>query len=595
MVALPTLGLGIPLVHLFSPLAALNVATTCMVAGQGLAAAWLTGRLNWGRQAQFIALTAGICAPFTVHVQALGQQENLGFIGFALAIAFGIETGKKAWLFGLGALFLAGFSSPYMAVPTGIILLSVALFQDRGTLLRGLACTALTGLPVLLYYTGATDGSASIPGITTSPPESGYLASAGIWDMLSPRAMWDGAALAMDGPWARIGALGKGIPTTELHPGWIWTTAHQSAYIGIVLLLGVIALWKERKASFFRPLILAGSVCLVFALGPNLRILSETSTGIPLPWALFAALPGLADLQATHRFLSGSIFVLVLGLAWWARNWSRPQTGLLCAALMVDGLLIAPAIWPLPAAQTDLHAVEAELPPGPTMLWPPLTSFAPQYYELMAVLLERPVGIYTPSGVTLSGEVHYVGSQKGHLRLDVIRKTGTKNTPFEVIHATTLPDFGPWSMDVEVDLGKVNLVLFLDAEGNGPDPNEPQVEIEGISVAYQNIGQLDFYLVDPEISAESVKAGRAEPLQPGTRLPEDLPDLSGNISQEDWLQRGAFGGAKSLLRTRSILADTDSGFRLNPTQLRLSEATCVDEFHCIQRIESQMGRPGPRR
>jgi hypothetical protein len=595
MVALPTLGIGLPLAQFLSPLAALNLATTCMVAAQGLAIAWLVGRLNWGRQAQLIAITAGICAPFTVHVQALGQQENLGFVAFALAVAASMEVGRKGWFFGLLALLLAGFSSPYMAVPTGILLLSVALFQGRSPLLRGLACTVLAGLPVLLYYTGATDGSASIPGITTSPPEEGYLASAGIWDMLSPRAMWDGVSLTMDGPWARLSALGNSIPTTALHPGWIWTTAHQSAYIGVVLLLGILALWTERKNAFFRPLILACTLCLLFALGPNLRILSEHSTGIPLPWALFSWLPGLSDLQATHRFLAGSIFVLVIGLAWWGRNWSRPKTGLLCLALMTDGLLFAPAIWPLPAAHTDLKAVQAELPDGPTMLWPPLTSFAPQYYELMAVLLERPVGIYTPSGVTLSGEIHYAGSQKGYVRLDIIRKTGQKSAPFEVIHATTLSDFGPWSMDVEVDLGKINLVMFLDAQGNGPDPNEPQVEIEGVSVAYQNIGNLDFHLTDPGINAETVEAERSEPLQPGTRLPSDLPDLSGNISQEDWLQRGAFGGAKSLLRTQSVLSDTDSGFRLNPSQLRLGEAVCVDDFHCIQSLESPMNQPGPRR
>jgi hypothetical protein len=594
MVALPTLGIGLPIAKFLSPLAALNLATTCMVAAQGLAAGWLTGRFGWGRQAQFIAITAGICAPFTVHVQALGQQENLGFVAFALAIAAGSEVGRKAWAFGLASLFIAGFSSPYMAVPTGVFLLSFSVFNSRKALTRSLACAVIVGLPVLLYYTGATDGSASIPGITTSPPEEGYLASAGLWDMISPRAMWDGSHLQMDNAWERLTAITKSIPSTELHPGWMWSTAHQSAYVGVILLLGLKVLWKERTNTFFQPLALASGLCLVFALGPSFRIFSEHSTGVPLPWAVFATVPGLSDLQATHRFLSGSVFVLILSVAWWGRNWGKNKAGALCLLLIADGLLVAPATWPLPAAHTHMNAVEAELPDGPTMLWPPLTSFAPQYYELMAVLLDRPVGIYTPSGVTLSGEVTYTGNQTGYLRMDVIKKSSGKNDPFEVIHATTLTSFGKWSMDVEVDLGKVNLVVFLDEQGNGPDPNEPQIEIEGISVAYQNLGGIDFHLKDPGISAAEVEAGRKEPLKPGTRLPSDLPDLSGNISQEDWLQRGTFGGAKSVLRTRSAVTDDDDGFRLNPQQLRLGDAQCVNEFHCIQTIENRMGRPGTR-
>jgi len=591
MVALPTLLLGLPFSFILSPLAALNAATTCMVALQGLAIAWLVALLGWGRRAQFIAITGGICAPFTIHAQALGQQENLGFLAMAIAVAAALSQGRKAWLLTMAALLTAGFSSPYQAVPTGLLLLSVSALQGKQVLLRSVLCAAIAAIPVLLYYTGATDGSASIPGITTSPPEEGYLASAGLWDMLHPRAMWDASPVTLDGALKRLSNLGQTIPFTELHPGWIWTTAHQSAYLGLVLLFGIKGIWNARKhGALFRGLFLGASLCLLLALGPSLRIVSEQSTGVPMPWAGLAAFPGLSDLQATHRFLAGTVFVLVLGLAWWGRNLARHWVATLCALLMVDGLLRAPVIWPLPGARTDLQAVEAELPPGPVMLWPPLTAFAPQYYELMAVLLDRPVGIYTPSGVTLSGEITYTGQQTGYLRMDVVKKS-RGDTPFEVLHATTLPSFGPWKIDVEVDLGKVNLIVFLDVEGNGPDPNEPQTQIEGISVAYQNISDLNFKLTDPGITAEEVAASRSEPLQPGTKLPSDLPDLSGNISQEDWLQRGAFGGAKSLLRTRSGLSDEDSGFNLSPQQLKMSASNCVGEFHCVQTLELTVGPP----
>ena len=98
MVAIPTLLLGMPMAHLMGPMAALNVATTLMVALQGLALAGLVGFLRWGKTAQFIAATAAICCPYTIHVQSLGQQENLGLLAMALAVLGAFSEGKKGWL-----------------------------------------------------------------------------------------------------------------------------------------------------------------------------------------------------------------------------------------------------------------------------------------------------------------------------------------------------------------------------------------------------------------------------------------------------------------------------------------------------------------
>jgi hypothetical protein len=600
MVAIPTLLLGIPFAQVMSPMAALNVATTLMVALQGIAVAALVATLRWGRTAQYVAATAAIACTYTVHVQSLGQQENLGFVAMALAVWSSCQQGRVAWVGSILALAIAAFSSPYQAVPTGILLVCTSWCQNREALLRSLASSAIVAVPVLLYYTGATDGASSIPGITTSPPEEGYLASAGLLDMVHPRAMWDGGPSDVPSIADRFSSLTTSISTTTFHSGWPWITAHQTAYLGLVLLLGGLGLYSGRAGQLHKGLIAGAALSLIFALGPQLRLVSESSTGLPLPWSAFALLPGLSDLQATHRFLSGLIFALILGLAYSMRNAGRPKGLLLVGLLLAEGLLRAPVHWPLPTARGELDAVVEKLPEGPVMLWPPLNHFAPQYFEMLAVLLERPVGIYTPSGVTLNGEIRYEGNRMGHIRMDIVRETNSRDFPMEVVHATTLDRLGRFEIDVEVDLGKVDIIVFLDQEGNGPDAYEPLATLKNIRVGLQDVHDLEFQLTDPAITRDEVERSRDEPIRPGTHLPEDLPQKKGNLSPSDWLLRGAQGGARAVLRTQSRLSQDgsgqDLGFEVGSNMLRIGLEECITEQHCVQLLTmpGHRGRPPQR-
>ena len=566
-----------------------------MVALQGIALAALVGWLRWGKLAQVVAATGAIGLTYTIHVQSLGQQENLGFVAMALAVWSACQNGRVAWAGTASALAIAAFSSPYQAVPTGILLVCTSWFHGRQALVRSLIASAIVAVPVLLYYTGATDGASSIPGITTSPPEEGYLASAGLLDMLHPRAMWDGGPSEVPGIADRFSSLTTPIPTNTFHSGWPWITAHQTAYLGVVLLLGALGLLRGRSQRIHRGLIAAAALSLLFALGPG----SPHTCGARGLAAVGSLLhcPGLSDLQATHRFLSGLVFGLILGLAYLLRHAGRLKGAAVVGLLLAEGLLRAPVHWPLPTARGQLDAVEAKLPAGPVMLSPPLTHFAPQYYEMLAVLLERPVGIYTPSGVTLSGEINYQGTRMGHIRMDILRQTKNREFPIEVVHATTLDRLGRFEVDVEVDLGKVDIVVFLDQEGNGPDPYEPIATLEDVRVGLQDVRDLRFDLTDPLITREEVERSRAEPIRPGTHLPNDLPQKKGNISSSDWLLRGAQGGAAALLRTRSRLLDQDTsedlGFEIGSHTLRIGQEECITEQHCIQllTVPGHRGRP----
>ena len=232
IVAFPMLLLALPFQWL-GPLQAVNIATTLLVALQGLALWWLAGKFEIGKIGRMMALVAGILAPWTVHVQGLGQQENLAFVAMALAVWGGLALGWKHGLIALVALIMAGFSSPYQAVPTGLIFLSTIWATNykacrRQTVIQAVSVTVVAAIPVLVYYMGVTDGASAIAGITTSPPEDGAMATAGLMEFIYPRPMWDGSPSQLAGPVQRLSGLVQPIPSASLSPGWAWFTAHQS-------------------------------------------------------------------------------------------------------------------------------------------------------------------------------------------------------------------------------------------------------------------------------------------------------------------------------------------------------------------------------
>ena len=168
-----------------------------------------------------------------------------------------------------------------------------------------------------------------------------------------------------------------------------------------------------------------------------------------------------------------------------------------------------------------------------------------------------------------------------------------------VVHATTLDSLGEFQVDVAVALGKVDIIVFLDQEGNGPDAYEPMAKLEGVRVGLQDVQSLDFNLVDPVITRAEVEQARSEPIRPGTHLPKDLPAEEGNLSSSAWLVQGAQGGAAAILRTRSNLSDRDTnedlGFDVGTHTLKIGREECVTDQHCIQILTTPRHPNRPRR
>lgn len=153
-------------------------------------------------------------------------------------------------------------------------------------------------------------------------------------------------------------------------PAWALPRVATGAYLGVTL-LGLALLARERRAFGW---ILVG-IGVLAALGPELVLFDPPSdavpgvdppprgTGIPLPWALTAAVPGLGALHLTHRFTG----LAAVGLAWLAGRAADRVGRLAPAAVAVDLLVGAGAVWLLrgaPALDDGTCEALAGLPDG---------------------------------------------------------------------------------------------------------------------------------------------------------------------------------------------------------------------------------------
>jgi len=77
----------------------------------------------------------------------------------------------------------------------------------------------------------------------------------------------------------------------------------------------------------------------------------------------------------------------------------------------------------------------------------------------------------TGTGVKVSGSVTYAGGQKGTIRVDFLRAQERPGFP-EIVGSLSLKAPGPFSVDVPQSLGKVQIVSYIDGDGNGPSEGE---------------------------------------------------------------------------------------------------------------------------
>ena len=182
---------------------------------------------------------------------------------------------------------------------------------------------------------------------------------------------------------------------------------------------------------------------------------------------------------------------------------------------------------PDPTAVPEGAGPGMQLPPGPGAGGeqgpppPPGDAGGPGGGAPSMPTLTVPAG----TGVLLSGEFVYTGATTGHYRVDFFQ-VGPDGRP-NILHAMMLEKVGHWELEVPKGLGKIDMLAFVDTEGNGPQLAEPSALLVDVIVGQEPISTLNFTLVDGAPNAfatdsptlANLPAGGGPP--PGGQAPPD--------------------------------------------------------------------------
>jgi len=344
-------GLGAPLV----PLLGAAMAVNAVLFGYVAFASWAGGRLAralgargpaiWVGSAAF-AGSAWLCCE--LH-NGITEAANIGPV--ALALAWGEDAVRartlRAWALAGVGVGLAALASPYLGLGAGLVMLVRGLPALRHAWLGGLVALALTAPPVLLLRTQLESAAAIVkhPG--------GMNAQLALHNAVDPRTF----------------LMPFGFRSRDLSAEGF----EHSMYLGLIALaLGLVALWKawggagpgRRGAVIWLG---AAAVSAVFALGPYLYWgdgwLALGDQRLRLPWwAVHQLAPGLA---ITHPLrLAVPLLAIVSGFAALGASAlaeQRPRLGwALAGAVLLDGLVISGAPWPVATAPAAVPAVYAQ-------------------------------------------------------------------------------------------------------------------------------------------------------------------------------------------------------------------------------------------
>lgn len=398
LIAWPVLLLSAPLNLLMSAIPALNVALLIRVLLQGLSVGLLLRAMGARIGGQLAGAAGVMVAPSAILALGNGQFENVAYLELALAAWAGMRGGRSGYLIGGLSVLGASFSSPYQGVVAALVLLCVSLLHDPKRVPGMIAASGAAFVPVYLYFSAVSRGQLHL---YVAPAPGGRHEGAGLYDLIRPGPHLPVARRELlPGVAGRIEQLTATPYAQEYGLCWVWDEVSQASYIGLVLaVFGLLGLLKSRREPMARGLLLAGVTCLVMALGSTLHVASWAPTDIPLPWAISQYLPGISGMQATLRFLSGAVFALAVGVGLLLRGRGALLAVPVVVLLCLDGLLMAPARWPLLARAPRIDELTEHLDEGPVALWPSAPSIAPHNVIMFALLVDRPVSLFTGDAV----------------------------------------------------------------------------------------------------------------------------------------------------------------------------------------------------
>jgi len=390
--------MAVPLVPVVGRVVALNMALLASLILSGVLMVRLLSRMGLSRSAQAIGGLAWVMNPLLASFLSNGQYEN--HVGWALPLALlGIlRSGLLGHLMlGLG-LMGAAFSSPYQAIPAAVVVAAVLWMQARRQ--TGLLVGTL-GVVFALCY-AYYSGPQPTPGGECGPT-SGWM------PLVIAELFGFKGAIVAEMPFAvdRLTALQTGFsePVTwsrdlDLHN---LVVAPGSGFVGwLPLFGGAIGLWRAREVAWSKPLMVAGLGCLLLAIGPAVEFTRGQPIDLPLPADLLQVLPGVSDMGTTLRFMSGTAFVLVVGVALLAETLKDKPMWLVALLVMVgvDWAFGTVSAVPISTRSYQVPAGFSALPEeGAVITVPVRERVSPEAHLWMGAVLDRPVVGYCDKSI----------------------------------------------------------------------------------------------------------------------------------------------------------------------------------------------------
>ncbi len=372
----------------YSPITAFHMGIIVWLTLQGVLLMHVFEYLLKNRFRSLVASTLALCTPQTLIALGNSQFENVA-PAFLLVIAWAIERKKFKWLF--FGLLGACFSSPYM----GFLGLLLALIIGYRSVHVWMSMT-LSGLASWTYYTAVTSGEVHQ---STQPAPSTMSESANLLGIVLPINIAENGGTSLPSILERIRLLITPIPSEPFDGTWFWVMVTASSFLGISwVVLGVIGLWNKRKHPLIRKLMLWAGLALLCSFGNELSIDSGTETSsIPWFWMLTDFIPGLADMNATHRFLMAPGLVLAIGVACIV-NRNILRVGF--AVCTFEALLISPAHWPIPTKKAIIPD-ELSVIQKPFIFWPPPPVISSYKVTMTGLLINQPIALFSAQGSSM--------------------------------------------------------------------------------------------------------------------------------------------------------------------------------------------------
>lgn len=327
-------------------------------------------------------IAGGLSPTQLLHLQHVNLVHHELTVAAAALLGVGL-AGRRPGVACAGGLLLAcsAHFGAYLGIHTAVV---------GGIVVAALALTRQGSARAWL----AAAGGAALGGATLLPVAAAYVDVAvrfGTWfDLSNLRAeSWDLARTLAP------------VPTIPLHADWLGVQGRpvvdppNPGYVAAAL--AGLGLWGLRRGAGVRwawgAVLATALVAGLLALGPEL-VWDGQPTGVPGPYRLFAALPGMRGIRSPARWLAVAFLALALPAGLGARlllGWVRARVGGVAAGVAAAGLVGA-LLAETPQVQDEGRAADLVLED----VYRPLDELAPGALLDLALLSPRRDGCGEP-------------------------------------------------------------------------------------------------------------------------------------------------------------------------------------------------------